>query len=79
VNEGQSISALPLGSDLHLFCNCECVIDLYSKVSDGTLDLRMPEQELDGSQVACAAVDERLPLSGGVNAFRTGEGLARYQ
>jgi len=34
VNDGQSTSALPLSSDVYLFCYCECVIDLYPEVAD---------------------------------------------
>jgi hypothetical protein len=43
VNEGQSISALPVGSDVYLFSYCECVIDLYSKVADRALYLGVPQ------------------------------------
>ena len=58
-NEGQSISALPLSSDVYLFCYRERVIDLYPEVSNGTLDLCVPEQKLHSPQVACAPVDQR--------------------
>lgn len=59
MKDGQSISALPLGSDVYLFRFCECVIDLDSQIADGALNLGMSQQKLHSSQVACASVDER--------------------
>lgn len=46
------MSALPLSSDVNLFCYRQSVVDLDAKVSDGTLDLSVPEEELHGSQIA---------------------------
>jgi hypothetical protein len=48
-----------LKSDVHLFSDCKRVVDLYSKIAHGALDLRMPEQKLHSPQVACAPVDKR--------------------
>jgi hypothetical protein len=46
-----------------LFCYREGVVDLDAEISDGTLDLGMPQKELYGSQVAGSAIDQgRLGL-----------------
>jgi hypothetical protein len=38
IMDGQSMSALPSSSDVDLFCYGERVVDLYSQISNGTLD-----------------------------------------
>ena len=53
------MSALPVDSDVHLFCYCKCVIDLYSEVADRALDLCVPQQKLYGSQIPGTAIDHR--------------------
>lgn len=53
---GQSVSALPFGSDIYLFGNGEGVIDLYAEVSDGTFHLRMPEEQLNRPEIASTPV-----------------------
>ena len=55
---GQSRSALPLKSDVDLFCYCQGIIDLDAKVPNRALDFGMPKQELNGPQVASTTVDE---------------------
>ena len=35
------------------------ILDLDAEVTDRRLDLRVPEQDLHGSQVACLLVDDR--------------------
>src|SRR5262249_41831262 len=45
--------------DINLFRYCECIVDFGAKIANGALDLRVPEQELHGSQVAGAPVDQR--------------------
>src|ERR1700722_1409386 len=56
--DGQSVSALPGTSDLSLFRYRERVIHLDAEISDRALDLGVTEQELDGSQVAGAPIDQ---------------------
>ena len=36
---GQSMSALPVTSDVNLFCNREGVVELDAEISDGAFDL----------------------------------------
>jgi hypothetical protein len=40
-----------------LFRYCEGVIDLDAEITDRTLDLGMPEQKLDGPEIARPPVD----------------------
>ena len=42
-----------------MFGYCQSVIDLNSEIANRTLDLGMAEQQLDGPQIASAAVDQR--------------------
>jgi hypothetical protein len=46
-----------LPSDVDLLRELNCVIDLDSEVANGALNLGMSKQELDGAQIAGAAVD----------------------
>ena len=57
--DGQSVSALPGNSDINLFGNSERVINLDAKIADRALDLSVAEQELHGSQIPGAVVDQR--------------------
>jgi hypothetical protein len=52
---GQSLSALPLISDVDLLGNCECVIHLDAKIANRALDLAV----LYGAQIARSTVDQR--------------------
>ena len=52
------MSALPGNSDVNLFCYCQRIIDLNAKIPDRALDLRVAEQELDGSKIASAPIDQ---------------------
>ena len=65
VNDGLSISALPWGSDVYLFCYCERVIHLYSEVSDGTLDLH----RCCRGSVCCSGYSGRVVLKLSFSAF----------
>ena len=56
---GQSLSALPLISDVDLFGNRECVIHLDAKKANRALDLAVPKKQLYGAQIARSAVDQR--------------------
>jgi hypothetical protein len=47
-----------LASNVGLLGDSQSVVDLDAKITNRTLDLGMPEQQLDGSQIAGAAVDE---------------------
>ena len=46
-------------ADIHLLGYRERVIHLDSKIAHGALDLSMPEQQLDSSEIAGATVDQR--------------------
>lgn len=46
-------------SDLRLFRDLECVIDLNAEVSHGRLQFGMPEKQLDCAKVRCASVNQR--------------------
>jgi len=46
----QSLSALPLISDVDLLGNCKCVIHLDAKIANSALDLAAPKKQLDGSE-----------------------------
>jgi hypothetical protein len=58
VRAAQSVSALPPKSDVDLFCYRERVVDLDAEISNGALDLRVPQKELHGSQVAGTSIDQ---------------------
>lgn len=55
---GRARPLCPGRSDVDLFRYCESIINFDAKVSDGTLDLGMPEQELNRPQVACSPIDQ---------------------
>ena len=55
---GQSMSALPSGSDVDLLGNCESIIDLDAEIPDGALDLGMPQEQLNCPQVTSSPVDQ---------------------
>jgi hypothetical protein len=44
--------------DVDLLGNFDRVIDLDAEIADSALNLRMSEQQLDYSRVACSAIDE---------------------
>jgi hypothetical protein len=46
-------------SQLDLLGNAERVIDLDAEITNRAFELRVPEEQLDGSQVACLLVDLR--------------------
>jgi hypothetical protein len=41
-----------------LFCYCQGIVDLDAEVSNGAFNFGVTEQELDGSQITGASVDE---------------------
>jgi hypothetical protein len=53
------LSALPLISDVDLLSDRQGIIHLDAKVANRALDLSVPEEQLDGSQITGAAVDQR--------------------
>jgi hypothetical protein len=55
---GQGVSALPHNSDVNLLRYRDGVIDFDAKISDGTLNLGMSQQKLDGTQVAGPSIDQ---------------------
>jgi len=60
---GRACPLCPGISDINLFRYCQGVIDFDAEIPDRAFDLGMPEQKLDGPQVA------RLPIDqGGLSA-----------
>ena len=52
------MAAPPQLSDLDLLGDCQGIIYFDAEIADGAFDLRMPEQELHGPQVAGLPVDQ---------------------
>ena len=48
----------PGNSDINLFRYGEGIIDLDAKVPDGAFDLCVPEQQLNGAQIAGTPIDQ---------------------
>ena len=48
----------PQISNINLFSYCQGIVDLDAEIPDRAFDLGMPEQELDGSQIAGAPIDQ---------------------
>jgi len=57
--ERQGDDALPSQLDVHIFGNCQSIVDLNTKVSDGTFNFRMPEQQLYGPQITSPSINQR--------------------
>jgi hypothetical protein len=55
---GQSMSALPGISDIDLLRYGERIIDFDPEIAHGAFHSRVPEQELHGTQIPGAAIDE---------------------
>lgn len=45
-------------SDVYLLRDLDGIVDFDAQIAHGALDLRMPKQELNGAQIAGAAVDQ---------------------
>ena len=56
---GRACPLCPDISDINLFRYCEGVIDLDAEITDRALDLGMPEQKLDGPEIARPSIDQR--------------------
>jgi hypothetical protein len=54
----QSMSALPGYARHQLFCYYQRVIDLNAEIPDGAFDVGIPEQELNGYQIAGPSIDQ---------------------
>jgi hypothetical protein len=50
---------LPVCSDFDLLRYGESVVNIDAQISHRALNLRVPKKELDRTQIACAAVDQR--------------------
>ena len=59
IEEGQSGSALPRSSDVNLLGNDQSIVHFDAQVSYGAFDFGMPEQKLDGPEIAGAPIDQR--------------------
>jgi len=58
VNVGQSMSALPWYSDINLFSDGKCIINLNAEITNRAFDLRVAQKQLDGPEVAGSAINE---------------------
>jgi hypothetical protein len=58
LREGRACPLCPGISDINLFRYCKGVIYFDAQVSDRTFDLGMPEQQLDGPEIASPPVDQ---------------------
>jgi len=56
---GRACPLCPSESDINLFGNRERIVNLDAEIAHCAFDLGVAEQELDGSQIACAAVNQR--------------------
>src|SRR5690349_5219818 len=56
---GRACPLCPSDSDINLFGYRERIINLDTEIADRAFDLGVAEQELHGSQIARAAVDQR--------------------
>jgi hypothetical protein len=52
------VRSAPCISDINLFRYRQGVIDLDAEIQDRAFDLSVPKQELNGSEVACPAIDQ---------------------
>lgn len=50
------------GSDIDLLSDLDRIFDFDAEIPHGTFDLRMPQQQLDRAQLACAPVDQHARL-----------------
>ena len=55
----QSVSALPLVSDVDLLGDRESVVHLDTEISNGAFDLSVSKKQLHASQIARATIDQR--------------------
>ena len=55
---GRADPLCPGSSDINLFGYGKSIIDLDTEIPDGALDFRVTEQELDGSKIASAPIDQ---------------------
>jgi hypothetical protein len=56
---GRACPLCPVDSDINLFGNRERIVDLNTEIADRAFDLGVTEQELHGSQIPRASVDQR--------------------
>ena len=56
---GRACLLCPHDSDINLFGNRERIVHLDAELADRTFDFSVAEQELHGSQIPGAAVDQR--------------------
>ena len=55
---GRSMAAPPLVSDIDLFGEVERIVDLDTQISHGALNLGVAEQQLNGTQIPGAAINQ---------------------
>src|SRR6266852_7730431 len=58
LGRGKASRLCPCSSDVDLFGYGESVVDLNAEIAHRALNLLVPQQQLNGPQVASAAVDE---------------------
>jgi hypothetical protein len=62
-----AVATLLANLQLRLLGDLQSIVDLDTEVPDGTFELRVPEQQLDGTQALCPPVDQRR--------FRAAQGM----
>ena len=58
IGTGRACQLCPGISDINLFRYGQGVIHFDAQISDRAFDLRMPEQKLDGPEIASSPVDK---------------------
>lgn len=58
IGEAEHFRSASLQLDVNLLRNGDRIVYLDAEVPHCALDLAMPEQQLDGSEIACAPVNE---------------------
>jgi len=59
IDFGQSMSALPGISDINLLGDGECIINFDTEIANRAFNFGMTQKQLDGSAIACPAINER--------------------
>ena len=59
VDFGQSMSALPRISDIDLLSYGKCIINFDAEVAHCAFNFGMAQEQLDGSEITCPAINER--------------------
>jgi len=75
IDIGQSMSALPPSSDIDLLGYGECIINFDTAIGNRSFNFGMAQKQLDGSEIACSAINERR--LGSAQGMSTKEGRVK--